>query len=161
MNGGYPIAAEALDLEVYVLAALFAGSASLSAVELDMNGIRWVRQTFEVSEISRRLISLAVVLRSALDDSSLDPELTVGRLTPNVAELSRVEDLSLREACNKIIHAQDIDLAPGFREQDERPPISRKVLLRGFHRESEWTAELDTQVTITPPFWKQSVLACL
>lgn len=63
MNG-YPIAAEALDLEIYVLAALFAGSQALSDIEHDHRGLRWARTAFESAEVSRRLISLAVMLRN-------------------------------------------------------------------------------------------------
>jgi hypothetical protein len=144
MDSAYPIAAEALDLEVYVLAALFAGSGGLAALEPEMPGIRWVRSTFEFPEISRRLISLAVMLRSLPDASTRRSARMVGQLIPDIAVPSQIEDLPLREACNQIIHAQTIDLAPGRWEGSEHPSISRVVVLEGSYRDCEWRAELDT-----------------
>ena len=143
MYGGYPIATEALDLEVYVLAALFAASPELAALESENQGLSWTRRTFEASEISRRLISLAVMLRSMLDASLRGCDGVVGHLLPDAAVPSRTEVLTLREACNKVIHARQIDLSPGKWEESEAPPVSGIVVLKGTHRGQEWLAELD------------------
>ena len=76
----YPISTEALDLEVYNLAALFAGSAELQRLGEERAGLKWIRQTFETSEVSRRLIALAVTLRSSLEEFGREPADVVGRL---------------------------------------------------------------------------------
>jgi len=142
MNG-YPIAAEALDLEVYVLAALFAGSVCLGNLEPRYHGLRWVRRTFEQSEVSRRLISLAVTLRSQLDVSGRPCDMRVGSLVRDLREPSEQEPLTLREACNKVIHAESVDLAPRGGERSDVPPLSATVALHGTFRGCEWQAELD------------------
>ncbi len=139
----YPIAAEAIDLEVYVLAALVSGSEALAGLEGERSGLRWARRTFEASEVSRRLIGLAVMLRSQLDASSRRRDAVVGGLIPDVRAPSVEQSLTLREACNKIIHAESVDLSPGKGEESETPPISSTVTLEGTHRDREWLARLD------------------
>jgi hypothetical protein len=139
----YAIAAEAIDLEVYVLAALVSGSAALAGLEGGRPGLRWARSTFEASEVSRRLIGLAIMLRSQLDASSRPADAVVGSLVPDVSAPSLERPLGLREACNKIIHAESVDLAPEKWKQSERPPISSTITLQGTHRDQEWLAHLD------------------
>lgn len=143
MNG-YPIAAEALDLEVYLLASLIAGSHALFDVERDYPGLRWARTTFEFSEISRRLIGLAVMLRTQLEVSHRRPDAIVGTLMTDVSRPSDRANLSLREACNKIIHAKSVSLAASLESQPSESYVSRTVLLEGTHNNRGWRAELDT-----------------
>lgn len=121
MNG-YPIATEAFDLEVYVLAALFTSSRALSDIEHEHQSLRWARATFERSEVSRRLLSLAVMLRNQLEVSVLKPDVAVGILTPDMSTPSHCKDLSLREACNRIIHAESVDFAPDQEQQSSVRP---------------------------------------
>jgi len=140
---GYPIAAEALDLEVYVLAAVFAGSAALAGLEARHRGLRWVRGTFERPEASRRLISLAVMVRSQLDVLSRSCDMTVGTYVRDVRDQSEQEPLTLREACNKIIHAESVELSPGKWEHSESPALSTAIVLEGTFQRCEWRADLD------------------
>lgn len=98
---------------------------------------------FEASEVSRRLIGLAIMLRSQLDASSRRRDAVVGSLVPDVSAPSLERPLTLREACNKIIHAESVDLSPGKWKQSERPPISSTITLQGTHRGQEWLAHLD------------------
>ncbi len=139
----YPIAAEAIDLEIYVLAALVSGSGALARLEGERPGLRWARSTFEASEVSRRLIGLAIILRSYLDAWSRPTEAIVGSLVPDARAPSLQHPLGLREACNKIIHAESVDLSPGKWKQSERPPISSAIILEGTHHGKEWIAHLD------------------
>jgi len=63
MNG-YPIAAEALDLEIYQLACAVAASSALHRLGKTNSEIKRLVKTFECSELSRRLIALAVTIRN-------------------------------------------------------------------------------------------------
>jgi len=139
----YPISAEALDLEVYVLAALFTGSEVLAALGETHRGLRWVRATFESSEVSRRLISLAVMIRSHLDVSPEGSHEAVGLLVTKGEASSQGKSLTLREACNKIIHAESVSFSAGEGDQSSMPPVSPEVILEGTHGRREWTAHLN------------------
>ena len=139
----YPVAAEAMDLEVYVLAALFCGSHGLHEIEAHHHGLRWVRSTFEASEVSRRVISLAVLLRSHLDSSNKKSTVTVGSLVPDVSKPDTRTALLLREACNKIIHADIVDLNDPDDSSEEVPRLSRRIRLQGVWGGKDWQAEID------------------
>jgi hypothetical protein len=139
LDAGLPIAAEALDLETYIVLALFAGSSPIQSVEGDLQPLAFVRKTFEASEACRRLIGLAVMLRGILESRSASSG-TVGSWTVTGPGQS-TQPLSLREACNKIIHATDIDLYEGC--DAEHAPLSRTIRLHGQHGKNEWQAELD------------------
>jgi hypothetical protein len=53
------------------------------------------------------------------------------------------KDLILREACNKILHADSVD--PETREQGAEfgPSLTRRINLYGQHRGKDWHAVLD------------------
>jgi len=139
----YPIATEALDLEVYNLAALFAGSAELQRLGEEHAGLKWVRQTFETSEVFRRLIALAVTLRSSLDEFGREPVDVVGKLMVDNTP-SQSTDLKLREACNKVIHAESVEFHPGAGVVDrDTLPLSSVLEIWGTHHGKRWRVDLD------------------
>ncbi len=147
---GYPIAAEALDLEVYLLACTIAASRKLRAKDQRHPNLQRLARTFELSEVTRRLVSLAVVVRS-MDEGRHRADfkkIIVGTLTPDENRPRRSEPLSLREACNKIIHAQDFNSYPGIKaaELKEDTPLRPTVELWGSRRdkgqELRWTARI-------------------
>lgn len=141
MNEGYPLAAEALDLEAYTLAALIVGSAELRGVEGSAPALARARRTFEFSEVSRRLVSLAVMLRGVLDSTEQGATDVVGELVANVEQSDETSNLTLREACNKIIHAEAVRLSPG--PLRENPAVDRRIVLEGEHHGMYWRATLD------------------
>ncbi|MBZ5554568.1 MAG: hypothetical protein LAO21_17765 [Acidobacteriia bacterium] len=144
MTTGYPVAAEALDLEIFQLVCVFSASQSLARIESTYPCLRWVRATFETSEASRRLIGLAVMLRNSLDARiGTKSKAVVGRLVADVSRPSQTVELSLREACNKIIHAELVDLSLGSNEHEECPPLADTIKLQGTHRQKEWEAQID------------------
>jgi len=144
MNG-YPIAAEALDLEIYQLACTVAASGALHRLGKTSRGIRWLAKMFECSELSRRLIALAVTIRNMDEErwprNAKGPH--VGTLIPDEKQPDSSEPLKLREACNKIVHAQDVDFFPGVDDMDEDTPISHIIKLWGSKGGERWIATLD------------------
>lgn len=102
-------------------------------------------QACEEDEIARILLGLAITAR-VVDDAHarvLDlVALPCGRLFPDVHRPERSVDLELREACNKIIHAQrrNFDIE---RNANERPYLTPTVYLYGQQGGTEWKATLD------------------
>jgi len=123
----YSVASEAMDLEVYLLAALFCGSHGLHEIETHLSGLRSVRSTFETSEVSRRVISLAVLLRSHLDSNSIKSTVSVGSFIPDESESDTRQTLLLREACNKIVHADVVELNAPPDSSERSPRLSRHI----------------------------------
>lgn len=144
MNG-YPIAAEALDLEIYQLACTIAASGALHGLGKTHSGIRWLTKTFERSELSRRLIALAVTVRN-MDEGNTLPNAKsprVGTLIPDEKQPDNTEPLNLREACNKIIHAQNVDFFPDIKDVNEDTPLFQTIELWGSKGGKHWIAKLD------------------
>ncbi len=149
-GGGYPIAAEALDLELYLLACGFAASLPLSDVGKENPAIRHLVKTFELSEVSKRLIFVAVAVRSMLDQNGeafatrLDAKIgSVGLLTPDATKPLDTKPLTLREACNKVIHASLLDFQFNNEGTDgDFSGLSPRVQLHGTLRNTEWQADI-------------------
>ena len=151
---GFPIAAEALDLELYLLACGFAASPALFAQGRLTPGVGHLRQTFELSEVSRRFIAIAVTVRSKLDHCSdlemkrLDDAIgSVGELMPDASDPTKTQALDLREACNKIIHALDVDFKFSEPDSEELGGLLPKVTLIGEYGKP-WKAILDVYAFI-------------
>ncbi|WP_334161171.1 hypothetical protein [Phenylobacterium sp.] len=106
---------------------------------------------FADDEITRALLSSAIALR-VIDDRDgdvLDRCEPCGELRVNI-DAEEVEPLSLREACNKIVHAErvhfDVErLDGGPIEQIGISPtfIQPFVYLYGTHRRIQWRCVLD------------------
>jgi hypothetical protein len=91
-----------LDLEVSSALAEFKGTYAT-----DQNRVRFIRG-LEYPEISRIVVSLAAIIRSATDanrDSDLELERPVGVILPDTTRPRAWQSLEFREACNKILHA--------------------------------------------------------
>jgi hypothetical protein len=147
-GSGFPIAAESLDLELYLLACGFAASSTLS--DQGSPSVQHLRKTFESSEISRRLITIAVIVRSHLDQCSdsamkrLNAKIgSVGELTPDAGKPTKTQNLDLREACNKIIHALDVHFEFSETGSENLGGLLPQVTLIGDRYGKPWTAILD------------------
>lgn len=138
-------------LELYRLLCVFFASRELAQLR-DGAGVCPVSEivnAFEEDEIMRILLSVAIHLR-VLDDrynetmsheyGSLDAK--SGQLLPNPG--AEEQDLSLREACNKIIHTKllnfDKDMVSGLGEIEVLRP---KVFLYDRKDKQGWRATLD------------------
>ena len=145
MGTGYPIAAEAFDFEVFQLACTFAASRELSRLSRKRPGVARLCGLFELSEAARRLVSAAAMVRSALDTWStsrrrmLDDN--VGELIADMTRRTTKKPLRFREACNKILHAEVIDLME--LSEGHQLKLSYKVTLQGQKGKSQWQAKLD------------------
>jgi hypothetical protein len=142
-GAGYPIAAEALDLELYQLACTFAASQELTRLFVGHPSLRYLVSVFQQSEAARRLVSVAAMLRNCLDtDSAMNRRHSnqdVGTLTTG-APAGVGSPLGFREACNKLLHAESIELSACG---DDSLALSYQVVIEGSRGEQDWRAVLD------------------
>lgn len=137
----YPIASEAVDLEIYQLACIFAASRELLRLFKDSPFLGHLVETFELSEVSRKLIALAVTCRNMLDSNqNLHGGVKVGTFIAYLDKDQTNIALTFREACNKIIHADDVEY---FKENSMSEGLSYEVKLYGSHSSKRWTVIFD------------------
>ncbi|WKT61905.1 hypothetical protein Q2E61_06830 [Microbulbifer thermotolerans] len=146
--GGHNPDMENAKVELHRLLTLFLASKSLSELIEDPSGERYDPildiMEKERSEITRILLYLAILAR-VIDDregrvfSSHDTD--CGKLYTG-ADLSAINNLSLRDACNKIIHATKIR---GDVDDASCPThLNPKMYFYGTTQSGdEWKAELD------------------
>jgi hypothetical protein len=139
----YPIAEETIDREAYLIMSIICSSKNLKDIEPKTKNMSFIRRMFELSELSTRILSFAIMVRSCMDGSNNTFDTPVGVLIPSISTPDKTCHLTLREACNKIIHALDMDFSNGEFEVDEGFSIAHKVMLEGKHHKKHWRAELD------------------
>ncbi|TKJ38641.1 MAG: hypothetical protein CEE38_02760 [Planctomycetes bacterium B3_Pla] len=148
---GHRIETITLEREVYWLAAVFAASSTLHrlAPDEDDNELDKLRLHFEISEASRLLISVAVMLRNLMDAQSSEMlelsirkmDMIVGHYT--IGKKRRKKDLTFREACNKLIHALHINFDMAGMNKKKLCYLRPKVYLYGDFRDEDWRAVVD------------------
>ena len=148
---GYPIheCYSILEQKAFQLLSIINASSKSNAIS-DLRDTLVVE--YEWSEISRLLLECAVLIRNEIDlQYSSKSYITytekecVGRLYRDIYDAKdECEELTFREACNKIIHAQhinfDLENAKSIRQYDS---INNIVYLYGNYQDKGWKAELD------------------
>ncbi|WP_439369627.1 hypothetical protein [Bradyrhizobium sp. DASA03120] len=138
-------------LDLYRLVCMVSASCDVARLGLTCPAIAAMQEAYFRSEVTRILISCATGVRIQLDQSHGTPDDTgpnCGRLFPDwAADKSKVEVLTLREACNKIIHATDIrfdvEVPDGANNPDEEGAYYQpRLYLYGSKGRNDWRAEL-------------------
>lgn len=138
-------------LDLYRLICMVSASRDVAKRGLAAPAIAMMQGSFFRSEVTRILISCAAGLRIQFDQSrgpTNEQKADCGKLFPNwVTDPNKVEVLSLREACNKIIHATDIRfdvvVPDAARNPDEEGAYFRPQLyLYGSKGRDDWRAQL-------------------
>ncbi|MGX9430685.1 MULTISPECIES: hypothetical protein [Bradyrhizobium] len=140
-------------LDLYRLLCMVSASRDVATHGLASPAIAMMQGGFFKAEVTRILISCAVGLRIWFDQSQSGPtdeqRSDCGKLFPNWAtDPEKVEILTLREACNKIIHAIDIRfdvVAPGSttnRIHEAGAYYKPQLYLYGSKGREDWRAEL-------------------
>jgi len=146
-EGHFPNTETAL-LELHRLLAIFLSSKSFADLRVGEDGEGhdpiYKLQEFEHDEISRILLMLAITARVIDDREDYIYDLiggSCGRLQKDVSQ-ALVEDLPLREACNKIMHARKLRLDV---EKNDRGHVyfNPVIYLYGSQAKLEWKATLD------------------
>jgi hypothetical protein len=111
-----------------------------------------LRHHYIEDEVNHTIINLAICNRTHMERRKelhgVDyPSAVCGKLTKDVSAEGE-EDLSLREACNKIIHAEQFAMT--FLKDGtvasflgEMEPMHHEMWLSGEHNQRSWKAKLD------------------
>lgn len=149
---GYPIESQRLSLDIYQLTCIFASSKTLWKLQGGGDGGTvwgWNKESFELSEVSRLLISIAASCRNIMDSFGISKEVTgldsvpCGILYPNLEQKKVKKDLLFREACNKIIHATGINFDLSKAHNIKTGYLNPFVYLYGELQGKKWKVKLD------------------
>lgn len=150
----YVINAETVLKDVYRLLSLVVGDRALALLPEDNHGLLvGLRDQFVEDELVHLLIGTAVMNRSHddhmsgprrdADELSFAPvTLVCGTLTTEGRKETATVDLLLREACNKIIHADQIRVETETVGNAAFPVLPHDVILVGRAHDRHWQAIL-------------------
>jgi len=148
---GYPLRGERATVLCYRLICMFLASprlAKLTAAPLD-DPISQLRDEYELSEAAHHLVEIAFYCRTAQDHHLKLYPLNIDWLTSRVGTLKspatsrRSEVLTFREACHKLIHAEDISWEVHHEEGRWKRSLKPVVYLYGTKQKKQWKASLD------------------
>ena len=155
-----------LKRELFRIVCYFHASASLSSPENQVGRIpvlQLLAEDNQESEIVSSLLNVAMRIR-LLDEQLWDKSDEIKRnftyktgLLWESEATSKVNDLSVREACNKIIHASDIGFFVDESKYDTDVLSPRYLLPRislyGNRGRSPWRAEVSVDEFIEASYW--------
>lgn len=147
-NEGLGIVSEFLDHQLYLLGCMVHTSLAFEA--LGNHPLLMLRQQFQESEIGRLLITIAVVVRNAMDQNPPRAEYWLEGVEDNVGTLKNLGQknetgsvLVFRDACNKLIHCLSIN----FHYVSENPKRGMALVplahLYGTKGQEKWKATID------------------
>lgn len=106
--------------------------------------------TFDQAEISRLLINISSYHRVKVDDGTWEHAEWmhekydgVGELVTDVEKHPEPIQLSLREACNKIIHSKKVEFDIAINQTTKIEYLNPVVYLTGSRYKSKWKAKLN------------------
>ncbi len=161
------LAQDGLLVELYRVLCYFHASKSLSSSEDDINHIpatQLLAEEVQEAEIVAALVSSSIKIR-LLDEQLWDApqdvkdrfKFTAGQLW-NPHDAASPKDLSVREACNKIVHASDIGFFVDdskYRTESFLTPryLEPKIAVYGKFGGNEWRAEVSIIPYIEAGYW--------
>jgi hypothetical protein len=134
--------------DLYILVALFLADEKITALE---NAVTDSAEAYLEDEIEARLLSTAALLR-AWDDQlaqAQNPSEAVRKLRAQTCgsleeKIGRqAVGLTLREACDRIIHAERITFDIDQHPVAHRPYANPKIYLYGSHGRQQWRATVN------------------
>ncbi len=141
------------DLYLLLACALSSKRFAEQTIGKDYDTLQKLRDTFEQTEIATLLLAIAVRVR-LLDDRGEIPKSAMARICGSlITGASRRENkvpLTLREACNKIVHCRQLQIRVSFLDGfDATLPsptsdhMETSLLLHGKWNGKTWRASLD------------------
>lgn len=153
-RGGFFFDEAIFKLDLYRLITCFYASVTFAEYgeDVDADPVRDLQGSFEENEIIRLLVNIAIAVR-IMDERegrfSRKFKLECGSLTVDLSKPGDEIDLSVREACNKIIHAKNFNWdVDQLKDEGSLPyPTTRYlvpiVYLYGSRDGKDWRAALD------------------
>jgi hypothetical protein len=138
-------------LDLYRLFGIIFGDRQLAKMETEWTVIRLLRGDYVDSELIRILTSTAIVLRILFDQHEQElrgvSQRLCGELYADWPKTQQAEDLTLREACNKIVHAtkvdhDEVDPDPGYNPDQIGVYLRPYIDLFGEKNGRDWKAKL-------------------
>lgn len=157
---GYPLRGERITLLCYRLLCGFLASpqlAKLTEARLD-DPISGLRDEFEQVEIAHHLVEIAIYCRTAQDFFLRLTPLNADWLSNPVGSLKtqinnrRSEALTFREACHKLIHAEDITWEVQNEKGGHKRYLKPTVFLYGTKSRQKWKATLNVTQFVKEAF---------
>ncbi|KZW99704.1 hypothetical protein JL49_15730 [Pseudoalteromonas luteoviolacea] len=151
-ESGMPSESDLTDKMLYQLACIFFGSSGFSENTSSLDCLIELRNKFQEAEANVLLVSLAATIRRRSESIS-EYEKTqivemglkeVGEYCKNKDTNSNTMPLTFREACNKIIHADQLEFSYAAKFGELLP----KVHLLGSQQGREWSATVDINLYI-------------
>jgi hypothetical protein len=151
MKPGHRFDTDPLLLDLYRLLTMVLGDKHLAEMEEESFTIQTLRGQYVYSELIRILTSTSIALRILFDQhEELLGEVSkrpCGRLFSDWPKREPEEDLTLREACNKIIHAKKVhynvvDPDPGYNPDQIGVYLRPYLHLYGARDGRDWKADL-------------------
>ena len=145
-GGGSPIRTGVTAAAVYRLACIFAASQEFARISRRYPGLARHCIEFQNAEASHQLLCVAAIVRRTL--AALSPsaqsilDKPVGQLQFNVRHPEQANELKLRDACSRILQADEIEL---LRDKLKNGAIvlDYTVVLTGRTDGESWRATLD------------------
>ena len=141
---GHNLDLKQIRLDVYRLACYFEASRSFAEQSLANDSELFINRLpleFMEDEVSRTLLQSAIILRILDDESEADKDEKNPFYCGTLSSKNGRQKLSLREACNKIIHGQKINF--DIEELDCYKFLKPVVYLYGSQGKNGWRAELN------------------
>ncbi|UEX76291.1 hypothetical protein [Sediminicurvatus halobius] len=145
-NKNHSLDLKPMRLDVYRLACQFEGSGPLSDEREDLSvdmhqALKDLEKEFFCDEASRILLQSATIIRMLDDESEADSDEKNPFFCGFLQTADKEERLSLREACNKIIHARKINFDQSL-EEGTQGCFGPYVYLYGTRSRTDWKATL-------------------
>jgi hypothetical protein len=159
-NPGYPIPAEVLDADLYLLLSVFnASRVTASQMPHNHHPFAWLTDHFEIATAARLLLATAVQARNSQDirpdyvaeNLKLAPA-CVGQLVQDLENSSTALSLGFREACNKFIHAYNVNFSHATDPVTGSRYLEPVVYLYGSKDDQAWRATVDVMAFIQCAF---------
>lgn len=151
ISRGFVVDRLRVQLLAYRLITIILSSKELSklCLFLDDETPSLMKQEFEQNEIEHLLLQIAILVRAA-DDAARSGQTIGGSWNPKVGKIiqniktNKKEDLTLREACNKIIHAQKVSYDLNRNSEPRRTYVKPSFMyLYGKKDNKDWKTILD------------------
>lgn len=147
----YQLNSEIVLRDLYRLVSIVVGDPGLASLGMAHDPLWQLRERFIEDELVHTLVSIAIANRIHLehmqgprddeDELSFRPiSQQCGSLQPNIDQQRQIP-LSFKEACHKIIHAENI--VAQTEGAPESNPIGPYLTLRGTKNGKVWVAHLD------------------
>jgi hypothetical protein len=143
-NDGIGIPGEFLDHQLYLLGCMINASPVLD--KLSNHPLLQLRQQFQETEVGRILLTVAVALRNAMDQSPSRSEYWLQGVDDRVGTLLNKRGelpLTFREACNKLIHCLSLNFHYKAKKPRRGMALTPLVHLYGTKGADEWKATID------------------